>query len=323
MSCSSSGARPSANACSRYAATISALCSMCEYTGETSSIASVAPVRDRARLEAMRDSRSGPFEVVDGRGPHHPQAFRVRGHDVGRVTAAGHDAVDLIAGLQVLAEEPDRDLCDGHRIARVDAQLGSRRRVGARPVYETPKCATALTRGVRSSSGAGCTIIAAFTPANAPRSSKKTLPPPPSSAGVPITLTHKSRSSTSGASASAAPTAVAAMMLCPHVWPMPGSASYSAQIARWSEPVPIRHENAVGRSQIPASTDSPASESNPAVHALERVSSNFSSGFVVHAVTEVDQGALVRVDGVTCRLLGIGSSAGHTGSVAPCSMSTQ
>ena len=39
------------------------------------------------------------------------------------------------------------------------------------------------------SDGHGCTIMAACTPAKAPRSSISTLPPPPSSAGVPSTRT--------------------------------------------------------------------------------------------------------------------------------------
>lgn len=35
-----------------------------------------------------------------------------------------------------------------------------------------------------------------------------------------------------GAAARKAPTATPAMMLCPHAWPMPGSASHSAMIAK-------------------------------------------------------------------------------------------
>jgi hypothetical protein len=53
----------------------------------------------------------------------------VRRHDVGRVTAARHDAVHLVTRLEVLAQETDRDLRDRHRVGRVDAQLGSRGRV--------------------------------------------------------------------------------------------------------------------------------------------------------------------------------------------------
>ena len=53
------------------------------------------------------------------------------------------------------------------------------------------------------------------------------------------------------AAAEPAPTAAAAIMLWPQAWPMPGSASYSAQIATCSGPLPARATNAVGRSQTP------------------------------------------------------------------------
>ncbi|SLA78109.1 Uncharacterised protein [Mycobacteroides abscessus subsp. abscessus] len=57
--------------------------------------------------------------------------------------------------------------------------------------------------------------MAAPTPSNAPRSSIRTLPPPVSSAGVPITRTVIPSSSATVANAMPAPTAAAAMMLCP------------------------------------------------------------------------------------------------------------
>ena len=91
---------------------------------------------------------------------------------------------------------------------------------------------------VRRSVGQGCTIIAAWTPSKAPRSSMRTLPPPPSSAGVPSTRTVRPRSSATEASARPAPTAVAAMMLWPQAWPISGSASYSAHTATTRSPVP-------------------------------------------------------------------------------------
>ena len=128
---------------------------------------------------------------------------------------------------------------DGERVGRVDAELGERRRVRLLAVCSARRRATPRGTGSGPSpSGAGCTIIAAWTPSNAPRSSMKILPPPPSSAGVPITLTVMPRSSASGASARPAPAAAAAITLCPHAWPMPGSASYSAQIAIGERPGP-------------------------------------------------------------------------------------
>ena len=58
------------------------------------------------------------------------------------------DAVHLVTGLQVLAQEADRDLRDRHGVGGVDPELGSGRGVRLRGRCTcTPKCATALTRG--------------------------------------------------------------------------------------------------------------------------------------------------------------------------------
>ena len=118
----------------------------------------------------------------------------------------------------------------------------------SRPVKRTSKCATARQVPVSRSDGHGWTIMAAWTPAKAPRSSIRIFPPPPSSAGVPSTRTVRPRSSATAARARPAPTAVAAMMLCPQAWPTSGSASYSAQTATTSSPSPERDSSAVGRS---------------------------------------------------------------------------
>ena len=85
--------------------------------------------RERARLEAVLDARPGHREVGDRRRAHHPQSVGVRGHDVGRVAAVGDEAVDLLAGAEVLAQQPDRHLRDRQRVGRVDAELGRGRRV--------------------------------------------------------------------------------------------------------------------------------------------------------------------------------------------------
>jgi hypothetical protein len=50
---------------------------------------------------------------------------------------------------------------------------------------------------------------------------------------------------------------VAAMTLWPQAWPMPGSASYSAQTTTCRGPDPAVAWKAVGRSQIPGSTANP------------------------------------------------------------------
>ena len=86
------------------------------------------------------------------------------------------------------------------------------------PVYSTSNIEAAMIFDATRSKGAGCTIMAAWTPANTPRSSSRILPLalPTSSAGVPITLTVRPTSSATAAAAMPAPSAVAAMMLWPH-----------------------------------------------------------------------------------------------------------
>ena len=126
--------------------------------------------------------------------------------------------------------------------------------------------------------GQGWTIMAAWTSSKAPPSSMVTLPPPPSSAGVPSTRTVSPSSSATPARASPAPTAVAAMMLCPQAWPTPGRASYSAQTASTKGPEPHEALNAVGSPAVPVDTSNPLADSSSAVHAAARVSSNESSG---------------------------------------------
>ena len=140
--------------------------------------------------------------------------------------------MDLVAGPELLAKQPDRHLGDGHRVEGVDALP---RRGGpwvSLPVKWTSKWETARHVATRRSVGHGWTIIAAWTPSNAPRSSIVIFPPPPSSAGVPSTTHGQAETVGSGAKASPAPAAVAAMMLWPQAWPTSGSASYSAKSRR-------------------------------------------------------------------------------------------
>src|SRR2546430_9288855 len=66
--------------------------------------------------------------------------------------------------------------------------------------------------------------MAACASAKTPRSRSRILPPPRSSAGVPTTLTVRPMSSATRAAAMPAPTAMAAIRLCPQAWPMPGEA---------------------------------------------------------------------------------------------------
>ena len=85
--------------------------------------------RERAGLEAVMHARQEVGELDVGAGPGHPQPFGVRGDDVGCVAAVPHDTVHLVTGAEMLAQQPDRDLGDGERVAGVDAPLGRGRGV--------------------------------------------------------------------------------------------------------------------------------------------------------------------------------------------------
>ena len=164
--------------------------------------------------------------------------------------------------------------------------------------------------------GEGWTIIAACTPSKTPRSSMRILPPPPSSAGVPMTLTVMPRSSASGARARAAPTADAAMMLWPHAWPMPGRASYSAQMLRTSGPLPAVATNAVGRSATPASTVKPASFEGLRAPPARLLLLEAQLGVGVDPVAQLDEGVGPFVDEL------LGSGLRIRGRHAPCLLPT-
>ena len=100
---------------------------------------------------------------------------------------------------------------------------------------------------IRSAS-AGWTIIAASTPSKAPLRAIRTLPPPPSSAGVPMMRTVPPAASATAAAARPAPRPAVAMMLWPQAWPTPGRASYSHSTATTGPPLPYDESNAVARS---------------------------------------------------------------------------
>ena len=83
----------------------------------------------RARLEAVLDAGPQHGQVLEGAGPHHEAAPGLLGDDVGGVATLGHDAVDLVAAAQVLADEADGHLGHHHGVRGVHALLGRRRGV--------------------------------------------------------------------------------------------------------------------------------------------------------------------------------------------------
>ena len=123
----------------------------------------------------------------------------------------------LVARIGVLAQKADRYLGDRERVSGIPTQFGKCGRMGLDAFDRDVEVRGQRGRASGSAQmarGAPSSLRAA--PSKAPRSSIKILPPPPSSAGVPSTFTVRPSSSASGARARPAPTAAAAMTLCPH-----------------------------------------------------------------------------------------------------------
>ncbi len=69
------------------------------------------------------------LERLQVRSPHHILRLGQGRHDVGGLPAAGHDAVDLVARLEVLAKQAHGHLGDRDRIGGVHAEVRRKRRV--------------------------------------------------------------------------------------------------------------------------------------------------------------------------------------------------
>jgi len=125
-------------------------------------------------------------------------------------------------------------------------------------------------------------IMAASTPWKTPASISRTLPAPPSSAGVPITWMRpgKGRVRSAAAIAAPAPVPAVAITLCPQACPMFGNASYSAMIAMVGPgPAPAMvARNAVGSPPTPRSTTAPCRSRKSASQPAALCSSKHSSG---------------------------------------------
>ncbi len=103
---------------------------------QIASSSSVAPGGQGARPRSTRSTRgSQDGEPLERSSSRHMNRPRDRlGDDVGRAAAVGHDAVDLVPGAELLAQEAERHLGDGHGVAGVDPLPRRGRGVGLSPV---------------------------------------------------------------------------------------------------------------------------------------------------------------------------------------------
>ena len=250
--------------------------------------------RQRARLEAALDPRSQHARGRSRRArAHMNRPVGVAGMMLAASPPFGDDAVDLVARLQLLAQQPDRHLGDRERVRGVHALATARRRVrlaaGVADVEVVDGEAGGLEPVARARGGPSSPR---GPRRRRPRSSIRILPPPPSSAGVPSTITvEPDLVGDRGECRAPAPTAAAAIMLCPQAWPTPGSASYSAQTTMRSGPCPARPTNAVGEVAVAGASTLEARRSSerrrPAPAAW--CSSKQQLGVGVDVVAEIDQ----------------------------------
>ena len=151
-------------------------CRNSEYRGPWGTISREAPVASAPASKHRHDSRLPGLQGCERLGAHIELRHGQRGHDVRGGAPVGDDAVHLIVAGRVLAEEPDRDLGDGDRVGGIDAA------VRGTPTRAPPcRCSgrrsgSTARHGMRSSSrGDGCTMSAALTPSNPPRSQHEDL----------------------------------------------------------------------------------------------------------------------------------------------------
>ena len=199
-----------------------------------------------SRCAASRPSRSRPPRSRRRRARAAPRGGRRRGSGTctapttcaGMMFAATPPSVTMPCtwspGWQLLAQQADRDLGDGHRVGGVDAR--PRRRRGVRLVARVDRRRSGRRRGTSpraGPTGQGCTIIAASRPSNAPPSSISDLAAAALLGGR--AEHHDGRADLVGDAREAdrpRRRELAAITLWPHACPTSGSASYSAHRSR-------------------------------------------------------------------------------------------
>lgn len=149
----------------------------------------------------------------------------------------------------MLTQQTERDLHDSEGLGDVSTFVCAMAECVALPVYCKSISVMHMRGGHRSLQGAGYTIIAIATSSNTFRCNSSTLPPPDSSAGVPINLIVTSSASVISCNAKAAPDEAGRDDAVPTRVRSRGNASYSAPLYGTGEdscrgyplPDPVRH----------------------------------------------------------------------------------
>ena len=117
------GSRPSRRISSRNTSASHGSGASSAYGGAASSISYSQPVASAPAAKQANILPSSSRSDSDVDRPHRVLQRRVPGDDVGRLAAVGDDAVDQLSGRQLLPQQPDGHLRDGHRVGGVDAQI--------------------------------------------------------------------------------------------------------------------------------------------------------------------------------------------------------
>jgi hypothetical protein len=189
----------------------------------------------------------------------------------------GDDAVHAVGRLEVLAQQPDPDLRDRQRVGGVDAELGEAGRMRLTSAVADGQVLDREARQDERLVGGGVDHhrgVDAVEHAGVEHqdlAAAALLGRRPDDLHGEAELVGERREREPGPDRGRGDDVVAARVADP------GSASYSAQIAMVSGPLPAVATNAVSRPPTAVSTCSPAAPSSSTSRALERCSSNASS----------------------------------------------
>ena len=149
------------------------------------------PGRVRARLQAGQDTALEAFAGSARsalRTMNRPAARS--GTTLGVLPPSVTTPCTLSVGTRCWRSADNAQVADHERVQRVHALLGVHAAWAARPEHDHLQGRRGVDRGQDDLLGGGVRRMAAIASANARRPASRTLPPPPSSAGVPSTVTR-------------------------------------------------------------------------------------------------------------------------------------